>query len=385
MKKILFISTRYPVPVLGGDKIRAVGILKYLSKKNKIDLVCLSGSNKLTSNKFKFCNKIRVFKINIFQRLFGTLISFFKLEPLQVGFYNSEKMKKYINKNCSDYHTIIFHTLRSCQYQPKNFKGKKILEMTDLLSLNYKQTFSQMSILNPLKYIYFFENILVKKYEKKVSKLFDSFVFVSKEDLKKTKNYFPRKKTFFIRNGCEFNRREFKFSKMNNKILFVGNIKYLPNKYACYDFAKNILPRLNNVHPEIKFHIVGETNFYDKYKLGAFKNVYIHGPVKNIKQITKNNICGICNLKIATGFQNKIVNYMSYGIPTVSSFMTFKGLDLKKNKEIAVYKTNDELIKKISEIKKSKIKSVALSYYGHKAIKKRFNWNKTLLKYNQII
>ena len=50
-----------------------------------------------------------------------------------------------------------------------------------------------------------------------------------------------------------------------------------------------------------------------------------------------------------------------------------------------MYKTDDELIKKIIEIKKNKIKAMALSYYGHKAIKKRFNWDKTLLKYNQVI
>ena len=41
MKKILFIPTRFPFPILGGDKSRSFDILKFLSKKNQVDLVCL--------------------------------------------------------------------------------------------------------------------------------------------------------------------------------------------------------------------------------------------------------------------------------------------------------------------------------------------------------
>ena len=45
MNKILFITTRYPFPITGGDKLRAFDILKFLSKKNQIDLVCLGNEN----------------------------------------------------------------------------------------------------------------------------------------------------------------------------------------------------------------------------------------------------------------------------------------------------------------------------------------------------
>ena len=48
MKKILFISTRFPFPVLGGDKLRSFDILEFLSKKNQVDLVCLGEKNKIS-------------------------------------------------------------------------------------------------------------------------------------------------------------------------------------------------------------------------------------------------------------------------------------------------------------------------------------------------
>ena len=385
MKKILFISTRYPFPIWGGDKIRAVGILKFLSKKNKVDLICLSKQEQKASNQLTFCKNIKVFKISLIKRLIYTIISLLKNEPLQIGFYRSEEMKNYINKIHLNYHTIIFHTLRTCQYLPKNFKGKKILEMTDLLSLNYHQTSKELSNLNPLKYVYMLEKYLTQKYEENIKDLFDKFIFVSKRDIKNADTKLSAKKIFFIKNGCYINKKLFKFNKKNYKILFIGNVKYLPNKYACYEFAEQILPKLNNLYPKIQFHIVGEINFYDKYNFKKYRNVIVHGRIKNITKIAKNSICGICNLKIATGFQNKIVNYMSYGIPTISSLISFKGLDLKKNKEIIVYKNDAELIKKIVEIKQNKTKANSLSLYGHRAIKNRYNWDKILFKYGKLV
>ena len=43
----------------------------------------------------------------------------------------------------------------------------------------------------------------------------------------------------------------------------------------CYEFIKDVLPKLNYLYPEIRFHVVGNINFYDKYILGSYKNVII--------------------------------------------------------------------------------------------------------------
>ena len=57
-------------------------------------------------------------------------------------------MKNYIDNVEGNYATIICHLLRSSQYMPNKFNGKKILEMTDLPSLNYQQLINQLSIFN---------------------------------------------------------------------------------------------------------------------------------------------------------------------------------------------------------------------------------------------
>ena len=57
----------------------------------------------------------------------------------------------------------------------------------------------------------------------------------------------------------------------------------------------------------------------------------------NLEMSFKNSICGICNVNIATGFQNKILNYMIHRLPTIYKYQIFDKSTFKKNKDILVY------------------------------------------------
>ena len=109
MSKILFISTRYPFPIFGGDKLRAFDILKFLSKKNQVDLVCLGKKNEILNKNLTFCKSIKVFHLNFLRRIINTVFSFLKLEPLQNGFFLSNEMKDYIDSVENKYDSIICH------------------------------------------------------------------------------------------------------------------------------------------------------------------------------------------------------------------------------------------------------------------------------------
>ena len=100
--------------------------------------------------------------------------------------------------------------------------------------------------------------------------------------------------------------------------------------------------------------------------------------------ILKNSICGISNLDISTGFQSKILTYMSFGLPVICSLKSFNETGLKKNREILVYKNNFSFINLILRLKENKIKSNMLSINGLKTIKLNYNWNKILFSYIKI-
>lgn len=177
----------------------------------------------------------------------------------------------------------------------------------------------------------------------------------------------------------------FKYKKNNNKIVFIGNIKYLPNRLACNDFVNNVLNKIHLKYPKIEFHIIGDIGFVEKFFLQKNKKVFIHGKIDNLKKILKNSICGLCNVKISTGFQNKVLTYMSYGIPSVLSHKSFINMGFKKNKDVLVFKNNQELLDKIFYLIKNKKKAHELSINSKKIVIKKYNSSKVLSKYSKII
>ncbi len=384
MKKILFVTTSsLEAKNYSGDTVRSLNIIKYLSKKNIVDIVCTKISK--DSTQIKKNGKIYFFKTNnIFLKLFYTFWALLQFKPMHTGYFFSKKIKKFLYNKCTDYDSIIFHLVRSAQYLPKNYKGKKILEMTDLVSNNYNQTKKYLSFFNPFYYLYFLESFLIKKYEKKCAKLFDKTVIVSRKDLNNSNLQF-NKKIIEITNGIKNEKNTFRFNKKNFKILFIGNINYLPNKYACYDFAKNILPKINSLYPEIEFHIIGSISIFDKLKLSFFKNVKVLGKINSLDKNINLSICGIANLQITTGVQNKIFTYMSYALPTIASTKSASGSKkLSKNLDFLVYQNKKQFVNQIVKLKTNKILSDKLSKNSYNKIK-NLSWENTLKYYSKII
>ena len=386
MRKILFVSsTPLSKKTFDGKEKRALSILKSLSKKNKVDVICIDQNQSINKKKIHFCNNEIRFQINLFQRFFNTLNSLFHLKPLQNGYFYSKEMFNFIENNKDRYDVIIFHLIRCAQYLPPDFSGMKILEMTDLISIRDQQIIKRLSIINPLKYLYILERFLIKRYEKIVSNKFDKIVFISKKELYEAKKFIDRRKIEVIENIFKVEKNIFKFKSNNNKIIFLGNINYIPNKLACFDFAKNILPVINKKYPDITFNIIGKINFLDKFYFKLQNNIIIHGPVNNLETIFKNSICGICNVNIATGFQNKILNYMSYGLPTITSVESFDKSTFKKNKDILVYSKKNELIKFLLSLKEDKKLSYKLSRNSFNTTKNKFKFSKIFMKYQKIL
>ena len=106
---------------------------------------------------------------------------------------------------------------------------------------------------------------------------------------------------------------------------------------------------------------------------------------KNLGPIIKNSICGICNVNIGTGTQMKMLTYMSYGLPCISSIVSFKNTSFNPNKEIIVFNNKNDLISKIIKLKKNKLFSNKISKLSYFAFKKKYEINKILSRYDKII
>ncbi len=382
MKKILFVSTRDPFSGrYSGDVIRAKKFLYFLSKKNYVKVISLANSNyKKKDSKLSYEG---FSEPNIFLKIFYIFSSFLHLKPLQLGFFYSPKIKQFINDNYESFDTIIFQSFRTAQYLQYNAKEKSILDMADLVSENYYQSYKRLFFLNPLKIVYLLESILLKKYETNCLINFKKILLHSNKEIKSLEKSF-KNKIIQYSFGVEKISNKYKFNKKNNKIIFIGNMKYLPNRDACFEFAYSILPSIIKIYQDTEFHIIGEISKLDRLILERKNNVKIHNKVKNLEPYLNNVICGLANLNISSGIQTKILTYMSYGIPSICSQKVAKNFDAIKGSKVNIYKNNKDMIKLILKLKRNKIFSVKSSKSSLKKIKD-FKWDKILLFLEKII
>ena len=381
MKKILFISPRNPFSGrYSGDVIRAREFANFFSKKFNTTLVTL---DKINSNKkIGKINLISFKEKNFIIKIFYIMISLVRLNPLQLGYFYSKEMRDYVQNNYKKYDIIFCQSLRSAQYVVNLKNKKKILDMGDLYSKNYSQAYKTTKKFNPIKLIYFIEYILINKYEKYCFKNFQKILLFSKKEIKSL-NSNIRNKIVQINFGIHEIINKFKFSNKNNKIIFIGNINYAPNKLACSNFINNILPNILRINPNIEFHIIGEISQFNKLIWQRNRSVKIHGKVKNLKPLLSKTFCGIANLNVSSGIQTKLLTYMSYGIPSISSQQVINNFDAIKS-SLPFYKNEKKLINLILKLKTNKNFSISVSKKSLNLIKK-FKWEKVLKIFDNIL
>lgn len=374
IKKLLFISSRDPFSGrFSGDVIRAKKFTNFFEKKYLTTLVSLGKSD--SEKKIRKLNVITFKDRNIFMKLMYILNSFFKFHPFQLGYFYSDKMDSYIKENFKNFDVVFCQSIRTAQYAMSIDERKKILDMGDLYSKNYIQTYKNTFFLNPLKYIYLIESFLMRKYETNCFNNFQEVFLYSK------KNIVAKNKITKIDFGIDkvFNRLNYKNN--NNRIIFVGNIKYLPNKLACKYFLKKIFPKILNIDPSIEFHIIGEISNFNKFFWSKRKSVKIHGKVGKLLPIIKKSFCALANLSISPAPNTKILTYMSYGIPCIASKQVADNFHTKNKNLLPFYKSDNELIKLIFKLKKNKKYSEKISKNSSLFVRK-FKWENILKKIN---
>ena len=99
MRKILIVTCKdLTSKNYDGGKKRILDVAEFLSKKNQVDAVCISGNNIETNEKHGIFNKIEKFKINFFTRILNSLIYITRMEPMQNGFFIQRKCINLLRK-----------------------------------------------------------------------------------------------------------------------------------------------------------------------------------------------------------------------------------------------------------------------------------------------
>ena len=328
--RVLVLSSKSPYPIHDGAAIRTFQSIVFLHRMGyEVDVLYLSeqddkklveeGLSKYCRNIYLFTMSATMSRIKVLRGLFTNGL------PLQVNYYFSKKVKRWILDHQDDYDMVYCNNIRTAEYA-KGIRSKKVLDFVDALSMNYSSAKNKTKGL--WHWIYTLDSYRCSKYEVDQLKVFDKNLIISDVDrryiLKSVTGEQPE--ISVIENFVRIDKsKRIDQKNVERNILFVGAMNYEPNVTAVTYFVKEVFPSVLKKCPDVKFYIVGKSPREEVQMLAA-GNVIVTGFVDDVWDYLKKAMVVVTPMRSGAGLQNKILEALAVGACVVTSDIGFEGL-----------------------------------------------------------
>ena len=390
VKNILYITTRLPWPLIGGDRLRIYNILKQLKFNGyKITLVSLVTEDDDIEACYKnnnFFDELIPVRFDKKLAYLNAIKAIFNDKPFIVEYFYSNAMQKVVDKLIKEnnFDIITGYMIRIAPYLEKHCDKNIIIDFVDAVSMMYKRRIKNVQSLWD-KFKIGIEYLKVKNYEKKCAKIFKMQTVISQTDKDYIEQFSKKSNIKIIANGVNTEYYfPVDFPKKNN-ICFVGSMQYIPNSEATMYFATKVFPLIKKEIPDAKFKIIGANPRKDLLEtVKDIDSVEVTGRVEDVREYMKDCKVSVCPVKIAGGVQNKILEAMSMGIPVVTTMEGAEGIDASED-ILYVANSEEEYAKKVIWLMQNNNLQKEIGYKSREFVLNNFSWEKVGNDWDKLI
>jgi len=330
--RILVLCSRFPEPPIGGERLRIYRICRELARHASLDLLtfCETESERTTRSESGMFDSITRVDLNPIGARVRALAAVLGKEPLQLSYYRTRSFEAALQARLHGYDAVLGHLIRMAEYIKSPIPGMvRILEATDAISLNYSRTPAGLESRSAKVLAYRIENKRLLQYERTLPRKFDLVSFVSAIDVD---FLYPSRPANVVvaSNGVDPDQFPFSGPGRDRRIVFIGNVTSEQNFDACVFFAKSVMPLLGEFH----FDIIGRIPQQKASALARFPRVRIHGEVPAVSIHATGAFAAVCPVRMGAGVQNKVLEYLAMGLPTVSTSVGMEGLQVAHEREL---------------------------------------------------
>ena len=389
--KILFLAHRIPYPPDKGEKIRAFHELKFLGVRHTVDLYCFAESEAEASEQValrKYCRRIYVETRSRIKTVTGAARSFLRGEPLSCGCFFSHRFQAEVERALAteSYDVIFVYCSSMAQYIPWPLATPLVMDFVDIDSAKWNQYAKRSG--PPLSWVYNREARELAAYEEQWARVSSSTMVTTRQEaaLLRGEGIRPIE---VVSNGVEIpSPRDVELPlgirTLHPYALFVGTMDYLPNVDAVEYFVEDILPRVRERHPELKFVIVGRNPTRRVRKLGRKPGVVVTGAVPEVETYLAGCTAVVAPFRIAQGIQNKVLEALAASKPIVSTSGPAAAIAAKHGETLLIADTVEDFADALVALLEDPTLYRRFSK-GAEFVRKYFSWHENLSHLEQLL
>lgn len=350
--RVVFITSRFPYPLEKGDKLRAYQQIKQLANQgHEVHLFAVSDVDVLETSKnalLPYLKSMEIHNISKFSIFKNIILSYISGTSVQSRyFYSSDFHATFKEKVCSIKPDVIyFQLVRTARYAEGLDMFPKVLDFQDAFSLGMRQRVNQEG--SVLRQIFLLESRLLSDFEKSCLSEFEAFSIISESD-KMHIDPGNRKNIRVIPNAVDLSFFKSSSIKKTFDLLFVGNMGYKPNIEAARYLVNEIMPLVWKKFPLATLLLAG-ANPNKLVKALESERVKVSGWVDDIRTCYDQSRVFIAPMVSGTGLQNKLLEALAMGLPSVTTPISAIPLALGYEAHVKVGSTPQELANHVIQL-----------------------------------
>jgi sugar transferase (PEP-CTERM/EpsH1 system associated) len=320
--RILYLAQRVPFPPNRGDKITTYHHIRHLARNHEVTVACLADGTADLSHANELAGFVQSIDAVPLRRRWARLRALAAVargRPFTVGYFRERELHKRIaDRMCGTrFDMAIVYSSGMAQFVEQYSDIPRVMYFADLDSLKW-QAYAQRCFF-PKSWLYRREHRLLLEYELSIARTFTYSLLCTPRELDDLKRLMPNAPADWVGNGVDLNYfRPMTATKKPHELIFTGVMDYYPNVEGVTWFCREVLPRVRREVPDVTLTICGARPSRQVLALQRLAGISVTGRVADVRPYLAQASIAVVPLRIARGVQNKLLEALAMGLPTVA-------------------------------------------------------------------
>jgi sugar transferase (PEP-CTERM/EpsH1 system associated) len=387
--KILVACHRVPYPPKRGGKIRPFNIIRHLSERgHRVTVASLARSAQEADEARDLSQHCAQTLVEVipgplaWARMVARLPT---AAPSSFGYFHSPRLARRVAAELASgsYDLVLVHCSSAAPYVLRERRALKVLDYGDIDSQKWRDYVEYRTF--PLSVGYRLEAVKLERTEVRLAREFDLCTCTTRAELASLHALGVSTPSDWFPNGVDATTFAPAADYDRELIAFVGRMDYYPNQRAVLDYCREVLPRLRQRRPALRFTIIGADPPRAIRELARLPGVSVTGSVPDVRPHVTRAALTVAPLSIARGTQNKILESLAMGVPVVCSVAASRGVDAVAGQHLLAAASPAECVEAIERILDSPALRAELALAGRARVLSHHSWSHSLARLDALL